>query len=94
MRKKLKPIPRFKNEAEERAFWESPRNDSTQYFDSTKMVRATFPNLKPTTQSISLRLPGTLLERIRAQANKLDVPYQSLMKVWLAEKVNEKANRK
>ncbi len=94
MSKRLKKIPQFKTEAAERRFWETIARDSTEYVDWSKAQRVTFPNLRPTTQSISLRLPGTLLERIRAQANKLDVPYQSLMKVWLAEKVNEKTNRK
>ncbi len=85
MSKKLKPIPKFKSEAEERKFWET--HDTTEYFDWSKAVRASFPNLKPSTQSISLRLPLSLLERIKIEANKRDVPYQSLIKVWLAEKV-------
>lgn len=82
---KLKPIPAFASEAEERAFWES--HDSTEYLDWTKAKRAIFPNLKPSTTSISLRLPVSLLERIKIAANKRDVPYQSLIKTWLAEKV-------
>ncbi|MBI5193624.1 MAG: BrnA antitoxin family protein [Nitrospirae bacterium] len=85
MTKKLKPVPKFRSEAEERKFWET--HDSTEYFDWSKSVTATFPNLKPSTQSISLRLPKDLLERIKIEANKRDVPYQSLIKVWLAEKV-------
>lgn len=85
MSKKLKPVPKFKSEAKEREFWET--HDSSEYFDWSKSVRATFPNLKPSTQSISLRLPKDLLERIKIEANKRDVPYQSLIKVWLAEKV-------
>ena len=85
MSKKLKPIPKFKSEAEERKFWET--HDTTEYFDWSKAVRASFPNLKPSTRSISLRLPLSLLERIKIEANKRDVPYQSLIKVWLAEKV-------
>jgi predicted DNA binding CopG/RHH family protein len=86
MKKKLKPIPRFKSEAEEREFWES--HDSTDYVDWSKAERVRFPNLKPSTSSISLRLPLSLLERIKIAANKRDVPYQSLIKVWLAEKVD------
>lgn len=86
MSRKLKPIPRFKSEAEEREFWES--HDSTDYVDWSKAKRARFPNLKLSTQSISLRLPLGLLERIKVAANKRDVPYQSLIKVWLAEKVD------
>lgn len=86
MKKKLKPVPRFKNEAEERAFWES--HDTADYFDLSKARRAQFPNLKLSTTSISLRLPQGLLDRIKIAANKRDVPYQSLIKVWLAEKVD------
>jgi predicted DNA binding CopG/RHH family protein len=89
MSKRLKPLPRFASEAEERAFWEAPGNDSTAYFDSSKSVRVVFPNLKATTTSISLRLPDALLTHIKAMANRLDVPYQSLMKLWLAEKLAE-----
>lgn len=81
---KLKPVPAFKNEAEERAFWES--HDSTGYVDWTKAQRVRFPNLKPSTTSISIRLPLGLLEQIKIAANKRDVPYQSLIKMWLAEK--------
>jgi predicted DNA binding CopG/RHH family protein len=87
MKTKLKRAPKFKSEAEEREFWET--HDTTEYFDSSKMVRARFPNLKPSTQSISLRLPLSLLEAIRIEANKRDVPYQSLIKVWLSEKAHQ-----
>ena len=90
MKKKLKPVPKFKTEAEERAFWESPDNDSTEYFDDSQMVRASFPNLKPSTSSISLRLPISLLDQIKIEAHKRDVPYQSLIKVWLSEKASTK----
>jgi predicted DNA binding CopG/RHH family protein len=84
MKRKLKPIPKFKSEAEERRFWET--HESSDYLDWTKTERARFPNLKPSTTAISLRLPVTLLERIKVAANKRDVPYQSLIKTWLAEK--------
>lgn len=87
MSTKLKRVPNFKSEAEEREFWET--HDTSEYFDSSKMVRARFPNLKPSTQSISLRLPLALLEAIRIEANKRDVPYQSLIKVWLSEKARQ-----
>ena len=80
------PIPIFKSEAEERAFWES--HDSTDYVDWSKAERLRFPNLKPSSKSISLRMPLDLLERIRIAANKRDVPYQSLIKIWLSEKVD------
>jgi predicted DNA binding CopG/RHH family protein len=93
MRKRLKAIPKFANEAEERTFWESPRNDSTQYIDWSKAKIVSFPNLRPSTKTISLRLPEDLLNTIRTQAHKLDVPYQSLMKLWLAEKARETSKR-
>lgn len=84
MNKKLKSIPKFRSEAEERRFWET--HDSSDFIDWTKAQRLRFPNLKPSTTAISLRLPVTLLERIKVAANKRDVPYQSLIKTWLAEK--------
>ncbi|MBI5786480.1 MAG: BrnA antitoxin family protein [Rhodocyclales bacterium] len=86
MSKLTKTIPKFKNEAEERAFWES--QDSTAYVDWSKAKRAVLPNLKPTTKTISLRLPQHLLDSIKAAANARDVPYQSLIKVWLQEKLH------
>jgi predicted DNA binding CopG/RHH family protein len=86
MSKQMKPIPKFKNEAEERKFWES--HDSTAYLDWSKAERVRLPNLKPTSTAISLRLPNGLLERIKIAANKRDVPYQSLIKTWLAEKLD------
>jgi len=85
--KKLKPIPQFKNEDEEAEFWAT--HDTTEYFDITKPLRIEFPNLKPTTKTITLRLPIMLLNQIKKIANKKDVPYQSLMKILLAEKVKE-----
>ena len=88
MTRKLKPIPTFTNEAEERQFWES--HDSTDYVDWSKAVRVRFPNLKPTTTAISLRLPLSMLEDIKVAANKRDVPYQSLIKMWLSEKISGK----
>lgn len=89
MKKRLKPIPEFANKSEERAFWESPKNDSTQYIDWSAAKVVSFPNLRPSTKTISLRLPEDLLDTIRSRAHKLDVPYQSLMKLWLAEKATE-----
>jgi predicted DNA binding CopG/RHH family protein len=85
---KLKPIPSFANEAEERQFWET--HDSIDYIDWSKAERVRFPNLKPSTTSISLRLPIGLLDRIKVAANKRDMPYQSLIKAWLAEKLDAK----
>jgi predicted DNA binding CopG/RHH family protein len=84
MYKKIKSIPKFRSEAEEQRFWQT--HDSSDYVDWTEAARARFPNLKPSTTAISLRLPVTLLERIKVAANKRDVPYQSLIKTWLAEK--------
>ena len=86
MTKKSKPVPQFGTEAEERVFWES--HDSADYVDMNGAARARFPNLELSTASISLRLPQGLLERIKIAANRRDVPYQSLIKVWLAEKVD------
>ncbi|TAN48772.1 MAG: hypothetical protein EPN21_14090 [Methylococcaceae bacterium] len=88
MSKKLKPIPVFQSETEERAFWET--HDSTDFVDWSKAKRAVLPNLKPSTQTISLRLPAHLLEGIKAAANAQDVPYQSLIKVWLRDKLMQK----
>ena len=87
MNKRLKPVPKFADEAEERAFWE--KHDSTQYLDWKKAKVTVLPNLKPSTQTISLRLPQHLLDSIKSAANARDVPYQSLIKVWLQEKVED-----
>lgn len=85
MTKQLKPIPKFKTEAEEANFWNT--HDSTQYIDWLKAPRGVFPNLKPSSQSVSLRIPANILARIKVQANQLDVPYQSLMKQYIANGV-------
>ena len=82
---KVKSKPSFKTEADERAFWEN--NDSATLVDWSKAERVRLPNLKPSSTAISLRLPNGLLERIKVAANKRDVPYQSLIKTWLAEKL-------
>ena len=84
---KTKKTPKFKSEAEERAFWET--HDSSDYVDWSKAQSAFLPNLKPSTKTISLRLPEALLDRIKIEANKRDMPYQSLIKAWLAEDVDE-----
>jgi predicted DNA binding CopG/RHH family protein len=80
-------IPKFKSESQEREFWES--HDSSNIVDWSRARQVVFPNLRSATKPISLRLPSALLDSIRAQANKRDVPYQSLIKVWLAEKLAE-----
>jgi predicted DNA binding CopG/RHH family protein len=88
MSKRLKPIPAFASEAEERKFWET--HDSADYVDWSKAKRTVLPKLKPATTTISLRLPQHLLDAIKVAANARDVPYQSLIKVWLQEKVESK----
>ncbi|MGB3830557.1 MAG: BrnA antitoxin family protein [Mesorhizobium sp.] len=87
MTKHAKPLPAFADEAEERRFWET--HDSTGHVDWSKAQKVRLPNLKPSTASISLRLPVSLLEQIKVAANKRDMPYQSLIKAWLAEKVRQ-----
>lgn len=85
MKKQSKLIPKFKNEDEEREFWAT--HDATDYFDVNKPIELDLSKLKPSTESISLRLPAYLLARIKELANARDVPYQSLIKIFLAEKV-------
>jgi predicted DNA binding CopG/RHH family protein len=82
-----KKVPEFKTEAAEREFWES--HDSINYVDWSKREQSRFPNLKPSTESISLRLSVSMLEGLKIEANKRDVPYQSLLKMWLADKLEE-----
>jgi predicted DNA binding CopG/RHH family protein len=86
MNKQTKGTPKFTSEAQERVFWET--HDSSDYLDWSKAQKVTLPNLKPTTKTISLRLPQHLLDSIKAAANARDVPYQSLIKVWLQEKLH------
>ncbi len=86
MNKQRKVIPKFANEEKERIFWET--HDSTDYLNWTQAKSVVLPNLKPTTKTISLRLPQHLLDSIKAAANARDVPYQSLIKVWLQEKLH------
>ena len=81
----MKPIPKFASEAQERTYWE--KHDSTEHLDWSSARKATLPNLKPTTKTISLRLPQHLLDSLKVAANARDVPYQSLIKVWLQEKL-------
>jgi predicted DNA binding CopG/RHH family protein len=80
-------MPVFKSEDEERAFWAT--HDSTEFVDWSKAKKSLFPNLKPSTKTISLRLPESTIAALKSLANKRDVPYQSLLKVLLAEKVEE-----
>lgn len=90
--KNIKKIPVFKNEVEEQKFWNS--HDSVDYIDWSKAEEFVFSNLKSSTESISLRLPSSLLARIKQLANAKDVPYQSLMKIYLSEKVKKEFERR
>jgi predicted DNA binding CopG/RHH family protein len=81
-----KPLPEFQNEDEERKFW--AEHDSAEYLDWSQAQRAVFPNLKPSTKTISLRLPESMLDELRQLANKRDVPYQSLIKTFLRERID------
>jgi len=94
MRKKSKPIPKFKREEEEREFWQT--HDTTDYFDFSKENRVEIEfdeGVEAPVKSISLRLSREMLNDLKVLANKKDVPYQSLMKVYLAEKINEERKK-
>jgi predicted DNA binding CopG/RHH family protein len=82
-----KPIPEFNNEDEERDFW--AEQDSSEILDWKQAQRAIFPNLKPTLKSISLRLPESMIDELRQLANERDVPYQSLIKHFLRERIDQ-----
>ena len=84
-------VPHFASEDAERKYW--AENDVTDSFDWSKAVQPTFPNLKPSTTAISLRLPISMIEELKALANKQDVPYQSLMKVYLNERIRRERVR-
>lgn len=85
--KKLKKIPKFENEEQEREFW--AKENSTEFIDWEQAESVVLPNLKPTTTTISLRMSESMLNRIRLVANKRDVPYQSLIKIFLKERLDE-----
>jgi predicted DNA binding CopG/RHH family protein len=85
-------IPKFKSEREERAFW--AKRDSIGIIDWSKAKRAKFPDLKPSTRTISLRLPQMLIDELKILANKRDIPYQSLLKSFLSERVREELSLK
>jgi predicted DNA binding CopG/RHH family protein len=89
--KKLKKAPAFKNEEEEFEFWST--HDSTEYMDWSRAARVSFPNLKPSTRTISLRLPAWLLDELKVLANKQDIPYQSLMKMYLSERIAQERKK-
>ena len=88
---KLKNIPKFKNEDEEREFWSN--HSSTEYLDWKKSKPAYFSKLKPSTKTISLRLPEYILDELRIIANKRDIPYQSLIKIFLKEKIDQELKK-
>jgi predicted DNA binding CopG/RHH family protein len=90
-RAKPKKLPRFKSEKQEREFW--LKHDAADYFDLSRAQPAIFPSLKPSTKSISIRLPQGLLAQLKVLANKKDVPYQSLLKIFLAERVEKEAQK-
>jgi len=81
-----KKIPKFKNEVEERLFWQ--KHDSSKYLDWSDAEDTILPKLKPSTRSISLRLPESMIEELKVLANKRDVPYQSLLKIFISEKID------
>jgi len=85
--KARKKIPTFKDEDAEREFWS--REDSTEYLDWSKAERVTLPNLRPSLRTISLLVPEAMIAELKLLANKRDVPYQSLLKVFLAERIRE-----
>ena len=87
----MKELPEFKTEEEERQFWTD--HDSTEYVNWSEAKRGVFPNLKPSTRTISLRLPESMLEELKLLANKNDVPYQSLLKVFLAERIESELQK-
>ncbi len=86
-RTKRRPIPKFANEDRERAFW--AKRDSSAYIDWSKAEAVNLPNLRPSTRTISIRLPEPMIERLKVLANKRDVPYQSLLKLFVAERIEE-----
>lgn len=90
--RKLKARPTFKSDAQEAAFWST--HDSTDYIDYSKSRRMLFPKLKPSTETISLRLPKSLLDQLKTLANKRDVPYQTLLKLFLLERVQAELHLK
>lgn len=83
----LKPLPNFQTEDEEQNFW--AEHDSAEYFDWSQAQRVTFPNLKPSAKTISLRLSETMLNELKVLANRMDVPYQSLIKMYLRERIDK-----
>ena len=88
---KRKPLPEFSSEEHERAFWAT--HDSSDYVDWSKALMRSFPNLKPTLRTISLRLPEAMIGQLKVLANKRDIPYQSLLKQFLAERLQRELSK-
>ena len=88
---KTNRIPKFKSEDEERIFW--AKHDSSEYIDWSKARNVTLSNLKPSVRNISIRLPEIMIEELKVLANKKDVPYQSLMKIFIAERIKKELNK-
>ena len=87
VKRRIRKIPKFKGEDQERNFWAS--HDSTDYVDWRRSERVKLPNLRPTTRTISIRLPESMIEKLKLLANKRDIPYQSLLKMFVADKIEE-----
>lgn len=87
VKRRIRKIPKFKGEDQERNFWAS--RDSTDYVDWRRAERVKLPNLRPTTRTISIRLPESMIEKLKVLANKRDIPYQSLLKMFVADKIEE-----
>ena len=87
VKRRIRKIPKLKGEGQERNFWAS--HDSTDYVDWRRSERVKLPNLRPTTRTISIRLPESMIEKLKVLANKRDIPYQSLLKMFVADKIEE-----
>lgn len=86
-KQRIRRIPESENEDQERDFWAS--HDSVDFVDWRQAKRVKLPNLRPTTRTISIRLPESMIERLKILANKRDIPYQSLLKMFVADKIEE-----
>ena len=86
-----KKIPKFKSESEERLFWQ--KHDSSEYIDWSDAEKVVMPKLKPSTRSISIRLPESMIEELKVLANKRDVPYQSLLKIFISERIDAELHK-
>ncbi len=87
VKQRMRKVPRFVGEDQERGFWTS--HDSTDFVDWRQAERVKLPNLRPTTRTISIRLPESMIERLKVLANKRDIPYQSLLKMFVADRIEE-----